>query len=521
MILTNGRIYTMNPVQPKISTLVIDGDTIKSAGSDEVLEFEHEKIDLDGLTVIPGLVDAHIHLKWYALTQDWIELHGVNSLEKAVELVRERARRTPAGEWILGTGWNHNNWAGGAFPTAGDLDRAAPDHPVCLTAQSGHACWVNSRALELGGITSDTPNPPGAEIQRGRNGLPTGILAEGGAMDLVQEKIPAPTTSQIKDAMRNAFPKLWAAGITGVHCMDDWTAFQAMQQLYQDGELGIRVVKYLPLDHLDEAIAQQIKSGDGNDWLRIGGLKLFMDGALGVATAALLEAYEDDAQNTGILIMEEPELKQIAHRAAGAGLSLAIHAIGDHAIQIVLDVLEEVPAVSTVPHRIEHVQLLHPSFAGRLAELNITASVQPVHAPSDMEIADRKWGRRTGSAYAFKTLLDKGTRLAFGSDSPVEPVNPLYGIHAAATRRRLDGSPGPDGWHPEQRLTVQQAITGFTLGAAQAAGTSDRLGTLEPGKLADLIVLDRDPFEIDPHEIPHCRIVGVMIGGEWVIPPNG
>ena len=518
-LFTNGRVHTMDPSIPNATALAVQNEMILAAGSDSevkaLLRPGDCLIDLGGRAVIPGLVDSHIHLYWSARARAWTDLYGVPSLDEVLALVAARADGTPAGEWILGQAWNQNLWPGRAFPTAADLDRVAPAHPVYLRAQSGHASWANSLALELAGVNAETPDPPGGQIRRDASGLPTGILLEE-AMDIVSAVVPKPSLAKGAESIAEALPALWATGITGVHCMDGGPSFEAMQILHQRAELKLRVVKYLPLERVDHAIGIGLRSGFGDDWLRVGGIKLFLDGALGVRTATMIEPYEDEPDNWGIPILEEEELSEIGRKTSAAGLSLAVHAIGDRANRMALDLYQALPPAGMVPHRIEHVQLLHPDDLGRLAALDVTAAMQPIHATSDMEMADRHWGERTRYSFAWRSLLDRGTRLAFGSDAPVEPFAPLLGIHAAVTRRRPDGSPGPAGWHPEQRLTRYQALKGFTLGPAEAAGMAHRMGTLSPGKLADLVVLDRDLFEVEPMEIPESRVLGTMIGGEWV-----
>ena len=276
------------------------------------------------------------------------------------------------------------------------------------------------------------------------------------------------------------------------------------------------MVKYLPAEALDCALKLGLRAGLGDDWLRVGGIKLFTDGALGARTAALLQPYCGcESDDLGVPTIEKDELRELARKAVAGGLPLAVHAIGDAANRMVLDVLEEV-GTGGLRHRIEHVQLLHPADVTRLAKLGIVGSMQPIHCTQDCVMADRYWGDRCATSYAWRSLLDAGTLLAFGSDCPVEDLNPFLGIHAAVTRRRADGFPGPEGWHPQQRLTVEEAVRGFTLGAAQAVGLDDRLGSLSPGKLADLVVLDRDIFACDPMEIAGARVSATMIGGRFV-----
>jgi predicted amidohydrolase YtcJ len=385
-----------------------------------------------------------------------------------------------------------------------------------LVAKSGHAWWVNSRALEIAGITADTADPVGGQIVRDAANNLTGILLEN-AINLVRDHIPEPTLDEAEAALQAAWSIAWRLGITGIHDCDGRSAFLVYQRLHQRGALGLRVHKNIPAKGLDDAVGVGLCSGLGDDWLRVGHLKLFADGALGPRTAWMTAPYESEPDNLGIPIYPPDELEAVIQRAVEHGFACAVHAIGDQANRAVLDALERTPhRNSRIPHRIEHVQLLHPNDLPRLAQLDIVASMQPIHATQDMGMADHYWGQRAALAYAWRSLLDSGTVLAFGSDSPVEDLAPLKGIHAAVTRRRADGAPGPAGWYPEQRLTVVEAVRAYTLGAAHAAGTAQRLGSLAPGKLADLVVLDRDIFEIAPDEILDAHPVGTMIEGQWV-----
>jgi predicted amidohydrolase YtcJ len=277
------------------------------------------------------------------------------------------------------------------------------------------------------------------------------------------------------------------------------------------------VHKLIPAKRLEDVISIGLRSGLGDDWLRVGHVKIFADGALGPRTAWMIAPYDGEPDNRGIPVYGPGELESLVARAASHGLACAIHAIGDQANRVTLDAFEQTQNhQSNIPNRIEHVQLLHPKDLHRLAKLGIVASMQPIHATQDMEMADRYWGERSALAYAWRSLLEKGTVLAFGSDCPVEDLNPFAGIHAAVTRRRADGASDPEGWYAEQRLTVSEAVYAYTVGAAQAAGVAHRIGSLAPGKLADLVVLDRDPFEIEPDEILGTRPLGTMIGGRWV-----
>ncbi len=519
-ILHNAQVYTLDRARPVASTLVIDHGEVLAVGGAELLSaFDRaEKEDLGCRVVLPGLTDAHLHLQHYALGLQKIDCE-TGTLAECLRRVAERARPAKPGQWILGHGWNQNPWGG--WPSAADLDRVVPDQPAYLTAKSLHAAWANSAALRLAGIAAGTPDPKDGKIQRDEHGEPTGILLES-AVALVEELVPQPDLNELADVMEKAQAVLWQMGLTGVHDFDRRESFMALQKLHAEARLKLRVAKSIPLDLLDHAFELGLQTGFGDDWLRIGSVKAFMDGALGPRTAAMFQPYDGEPDNRGILNMDGEQLFEHARRAAEVGLGMAVHAIGDRANHEVLNAYEQLRAYETarslphLRHRIEHVQLLHADDVPRLAQLNIIASMQPIHATSDMHMADKYWGERTKYAYALKTQLDMGSHVAFGSDAPVESPNPFWGIHAAVTRQRADGSPGPEGWHPEQRLSVQQALEGFTTGPAYAAYAEDRQGRLAPGCLADLIVLEKDPFVCNLAETKDLQSSATMVGGEWV-----
>ncbi len=519
-LLYNARIYTLDPARPVASTLLLDHGEVLATGDEELIPdyAASGSLDLGGRVVLPGLTDAHLHLHYYALGLQKVDCE-TDTLQECLQRVEARARTTRPGEWVLGHGWNQNVWSG--WPSAADLDRRIPDQPVYLTAKSLHSAWVNSAALKLAGITASTPDPQDGRIQRDERGQPTGILLESAAA-LVGNLIPEPDTSRLADAFEKAQPTLWKMGLTGVHDFDRRESFMALQKLHSEGRLRLRVTKSIPLDLLEHAYELGLRTGFGDDWLRIGHVKVFMDGALGPRTAAMFEPYDGEPENRGILNMDGEQLFEHGRRAADVGLGMAVHAIGDRANHEVLAAYQQLRAYETekrlphLRHRIEHVQVLHPDDVPRLAELDVIASMQPIHATSDMLMADKYWGDRSAHAYAAKSQLDAGAHVAFGSDAPVESPNPFWGIHAAVTRRRADGSPGPQGWHPEQRLSMQQAIEGFTLGPAYAAYAESRRGRLAPGCLADLVVLEKDPFECDPAEVKDLQSSATMVGGEWV-----
>ncbi|NBD36539.1 MAG: amidohydrolase family protein, partial [Chloroflexi bacterium] len=316
--------------------------------------------------------------------------------------------------------------------------------------------------------------------------------------------------------MTEAQTHLLASGITGIHDVDGEPAFEAFQALHLARRLDVRVTKYVRRETLDAVVAAGLRSGFGDDWLRFGGLKLFADGALGARTAALFDPYEGEPDNTGVLTLSREQLRDLANRAVEAHLALAIHAIGDRTNRLVLDVLEEVaPHAPSLRHRIEHVQLIAPADQPRLARLGIVAAMQPIHAAHDWQMSDRYWGARSAHAYAWRSVLDTGAILAFGSDAPIEIFDPFAGLYAAVTRRAEDGSPGPEGWHPEQRLTLEEALRAYTWGSAYAVRMEDRLGRLRPGYHADLIVLDRDIFTLPPEALLETNVQRAMVGGAW------
>ncbi len=526
-LLYHARIFTQDPsmpqATPQATALVMEGERILAIGAEEKLLHQYgaeaEKQDMQGAVLWPGLTDAHIHLDHYALALQMVNCETATRAE-CVRRVGERARSTPAGKWLRGHGWNHNVWADG-LGNAAELDVVAGNIPVYLTAKSLHAAWVNAAGLREARITADTPDPAGGMIQRDEHGQPTGILFEA-AMSLVEDVIPARTSAESAEAIAAAQVNLWRYGITSVHDFDGSRCFEALQLLDAQNRLKLRVVKSIQGDKLEHAAALGLRMGFGNDRLRIGSVKLFSDGALGPHTAAMFAPYQSDGDNSGILLLDNEQVLEIGILAAEHGLSLAIHAIGDranHEVLVGLATLRQYETDHGLPHlrhRIEHVQVLHPADLNRLAELNVTASVQPIHATSDMAMADRLWGERCALAYAYGSLLESGAALCFGSDAPVESPNPFLGLHAAVTRRNAQGEPAPEGWYPAQRLTLAQALHGFTAGAAYAVGMEDRMGRLAPNAFADLIVLDVDPFTLAPQDLQFVQPVATMIGGQWV-----
>ena len=523
-ILLSGNIITLDETRPRVSALAISYGKVVALGSDaEMRPLANARtsiVNLDGKTVLPGLTDAHLHWEAQSRAMRAVNVFEVPDKAIAIERVKQRAESTPAGEWVTGQGWAQDLWPDRAFPSKTDLDAAAPQNPVFLSAKSGHAAWVNSKAIQLAGITVSTPDPEGGLIMRDSNGAATGILLEA-AMDLVRTLVPNPTSEQLADMMLGAQNHALRCGITMIHDFDDPSCLVALQILRERDELSLRVLKQINQKWLNAALDSGIRRNFGDDWIRIGALKLFADGALGPKTALMFEPYEGEPDNFGITLVDKEEMIEYVSKASAFGLPSSVHAIGDKAVHDVLDVFESVrreeaergEPVTSRRHRIEHVQIIHAQDVDRLAKLDVIASMQPIHATSDMLTADRYWGARTGLAYNPRLQLDRGARVAFGSDAPVEPLNPFLGIHAAVTRERAGQPVG--GWHPEARLSLQEALLGFTQGPAYAAHMEDKLGKLREGYLADLIVLDHDIYAVEPEEILELKVMGTMVDGEW------
>jgi len=523
LLLTNGRFYTQDLNIPQTDSLLIHAGRIEAIGAEarqlaQAMQ-RTEHVDLAGKTVWPGLIDAHIHLQYLGLS---LELVNCETDTLAECLIRVQARNSvlKPDQWLLGHGWNQNNWAEG-FGSKEALDAVSGGHPAYLTAKSYHAAWANTRALEMAGIKDHTPDPPDGKIGRDAAGHANGILYEA-AMDLVAELIPEPESQELQAALLKAQSLLWQYGITAVHDFDRRSCFVALQELRAAQKLKLRVNKSIPMEDLPHAAALGLQSGLGDDLLRIGPVKLFADGALGPRSAAMLQPYENAPENSGMLFLDAGQVMAYGQTAVNSGLSLAIHAIGDRANHEILNGFERLrqfekqTGLPNFRHRIEHVQVLHPQDYGRLAQLDIIASMQPIHATSDMLAADRYWGSRAAGAYAFQTLLQNRTHLAFGSDAPVESPNPFLGLHAAVTRRRVSGEPDPNGWYPQQRISLAQALQAFTTGAAFAAGLEKLQAKLTPGYFADLIVLEEDPYQLDPAALAQVKPVATMVAGEWV-----
>ncbi|MCH7811540.1 MAG: amidohydrolase, partial [Chloroflexi bacterium] len=443
-----------------------------------------------------------------------VDLKDVPSVEEAVRRAGERAASTSPAGWVRGAGWDQHLWPGGRFPSRRDLDAIAPDQPVVLTHTSAHCVWVNSAALRAANVTATTEPQPGGAIDRDEQGEPTGILRDN-ASRLIYDAMPRPSREERMAAVRDVVAHAHGFGITGVHAMDVGRGeLRALRTLIAAGGLRLRVRVYLSAARLDDWLGH-VRTGDGVELLRIGGVKFFADGALGSLTAWMLAPYAG-SDDSGLALQSPEELEAQLRQALEHGLAPAVHAIGDRANREALAILERTRDLAPeLPRRIEHAQLLAPEEIARFAALGVTASVQPIHATQDMAKVDRYWGERGRTAYAFATLLANGANLAFGSDSPVETMDPLAGVHAAVTRRRSDGEPAA-GWYPEERISLEAALAAYSSGCAAAAGEEASVGKIAVGYHADFVVLSNDLFIIDPMEIPATRVETTVVGGEIV-----
>ena len=532
ILFLNGNIYTMDAARPRAQAMAIDsisGRVIAVGDDDEVRRtggLHTEPVDLRGKTVLPGFIDAHIHLLSYAYRAYHIDAGTCASEDEVAALVSQRAKQTPGGQWILGGQWDKNTWPGQQFPGRASLDAAAPAHPVVLWSKDGHVLWVNSLALQRAGITANTPEPAHGAILRDGTGEPTGILEEEEATSLVYHVIEEPDPALTRSLVQRALTELQHSGITTIHDIEGQNALRLFQQLRDEHALGVRVQMILPRHVLPELRAVGLRTGFGDDLLSFGGIKIFADGTLGSQTAAMLESFEGNPGNFGILALPEQELKETVSAAAGMGTSIAIHAIGDRAARVALDGIEQAQrllaehaasaaAAPRLRYRLEHVQLIAPGDLERVRRLGVVASVQPFHAVADRDIAERYWGKRHRYAYAYRTMQQMGIPLALGSDAPVETFDPLRILYAA-TRRNDAATPQRPPWLPDQALAITDALWSYTLGAAYAGAEEHNKGSLTVGKLGDAVVLREDILSVPQEKMAGNGVQATILGGKVV-----
>jgi predicted amidohydrolase YtcJ len=521
ILLENGRFYT--PSHPNTTSMLVEGGQIKALGgnglgADRSAEIT-ERFNLNGRVIWPGLTDAHIHLSSYSLNLTTINCE-TDSLQECLNRIEAIAAHTPKDTWIRGHGWNQNNWPEG-YGTACQLDSVSHGHAVFLTAKSLHSAWVNSRAMQLAGVTSATADPDGGRILRDEFGNPTGIFLEK-AEGLISSIIPKETGQVISQAIIKGVESLSKMGITSVHDFDALDRLDQYQQLEAAGKLYLRILKVIPPDDHLKALESGYHTGMGKHQVHIGPYKYFMDGALGPHTAAMFEPYEDDPTNVGILNHTAEDVVESSRNILETGSDLSIHAIGDRAnmeaIKAYRSIREMEKASGRKPARlrIEHVQLISSDNLASFQQLGIHASMQPLHATSDMEMADKYWGKRVQLAYAWNSILSSGANLVFGSDAPVESPDPFRGLHAAVTRQRNDDQSEATGWVPGERITLKAALDAYTTGPAKLNRHGIKTGTLEAGYAADLILLNTDPFREKAQELHQIKPVATMFNGQWV-----
>jgi predicted amidohydrolase YtcJ len=528
LVVTNGHIWTGNEAMPWAAALAVQSDTLAFVGdSEDVEEFLQRAttvIDARGRLVTPGFIDSHVHFLDGGFRLSSVQLRDAGTPSEFIARIREYAADQPAGTWITGGDWDHERW-GGELPSRAWVDSVTPQHPVWVSRLDGHMALANTEAMRLAGIPDDVADVEGGTVVRD-NGRPTGIFKDN-AMSLVSPHVPPPSPAQRDRALDAAMAYVAEQGVTSVHDAGDVGGFtetlETFRRAQREQRLKTRIYASLPLSQYAK-LEQLVDSvGWGDEWLRFGLLKGFVDGSLGSHTAAFLEPFTDAPNDTGLLVNTADDLYVWISAADKAGLHVMTHAIGDRAIRMLLDIYERVALENGERDRrfrMEHAQHIHPADMGRFAVLGVIASMQPYHAIDDGRWAEKVIGaERIKTTYAFRSLLDNDAHLAFGSDWFVAPPTPMDGIYAAVTRRTLDGK-NQDGWVPEQRISVEEALRAYTIGAAYASFEEHLKGSLEPGKLADFVILEEDITKIDPAAIRNVAVDMTVVGGKIVFARN-
>ncbi len=525
LIVTNAHIYTVDANRPVVEAMAIRGGRVVATGPRRLIESlkgpNTRVVDANGRAIIPGMVDAHVHLAGLGQTLRNVDLVGTTSYQQVIAKVVARAREVPAGTWITGHGWDQNDWADTRFPTHDALSQAVPAHPVLLERIDGHAVLANAAAMHAAGVTAATKDPAGGRLERGPNSTPTGVFVDN-ASGLVGRVVPAPSKDELRTAVLTAIKETNRWGLTGVH---DAGVGREIVDLYEElareGKYDLR--NYIMVGNDDSTVAHYLRRGpqnglyDGRLWIR--SIKLVADGALGSRGAALLEPYSDEARNNGLVTIPPGRVHDVAVQALKAGFQVNVHAIGDRANRTVLDEFEQALKETPVGEhrfRIEHAQIIHPDDIPRFAELGVIPSMQASHQTSDMYWATNRLGStRVLGAYAWRSLLNSGVVIPNGSDFPVEQVNPLISFHASVSRQDARNWPA-GGWYPEQRMTRDEALKSMTLWAAYAGFMEKESGSLEPGKFADFVVLDQDIMQIPVELILKTQVLSTYLGGRQV-----
>lgn len=513
LVILNANVVTLNPGQSRAEAIAVQNGKIVDVGSNEKIRRHLVSstivIDAENRTVIPGLVDCHAHMTGFGRFLQALDLRNVESIGKLQRKLKEHSRKNPERDWILGRGWDQDKFAEKRYPNRWDLDAAVAEKPVFLTRVCGHAGVANSKALQLARITEETQVEGGRIDSDRTTGKPSGILREN-ALELIRKAIPRPSPEELEEACTLACQKAVEAGLTSVHwIVDSAEEIRAIQKLHFNDKIPLRICLGTPVDLLDELVDLGLLTGFGNDRLKIGFVKILADGSLGAHTAALKEPYSDRPETKGLMLYQQRELNRLVSKAHRAGLQLAVHAIGDYAVEAVLEAFEN--ALDKNPrenhrHRIEHCSVLNPKLIERMKRLGLIASIQPHFTVSDFWIATRLGKDRARRTYPFKTLTDTGVVVASGSDSPVEPIDPLLGVYAAVTRKDLT----------KEKLTVEEALKTYTLNAAYASFDESKRGTIQIGKFADMTVLSSDLHEIPTAEIRNIKVEKTIVNGKIV-----
>lgn len=527
LVFRGGSVWTGVPGQPMAEAIAVDDGRILAVGTSEEIRGHVASgtrvVELDGRMVLPGFIDSHTHFIPGGFQLSSVDLRDAATPEEFARRIGEFAETLPPGSWITGGDWDHEMW-GGALPHRDWIDALTPEHPVLVSRLDGHMALANSLALELGGVTAATPVPSGGEMVLDPvSGNPTGVLKDE-AMGLVSRSIPENTEEELDRALDAAIAHALSLGVTQTHHMGTWTELETFQRAEADGRLRMRVYSVVPISSWERLRDFVAENGRGSDRLWWGGLKGFVDGSLGSTTAWFYDPYSDDPRTSGLLTTDTASLRRWAMAGDEAGLQVIIHAIGDQANDWLLD-LYQASAEAHGPRdrrpRIEHAQHLSPEAFSRFHALGVIPAMQPYHAIDDGRWAEKRIGpERIETTYAFRSLLEAGAPLAFGSDWTVAPLDVRLGIYGALTRRTIDGA-NPDGWVPEEKISLEEALTAYTSSAAAAGFSENTTGTLEEGKYADLVVLSEDLFRVDPTEIPRVQVQMTVVDGEIVFHREG
>ncbi len=525
MIIQNAKIITMDSDYPAAEALAIQDNKIMAIGSNLVIDKYRTKkttvIDAHGKLVIPGFIDAHCHFAAGGKSLRTLSFRGIDSISKIQHMIADKVKELPQGNVIFGRNYDHTLFSSGEFPNKKHLDDVAPNNPVIIRRVDGHSCWVNSLVLKQAGITRKTKNPFGGEIVRDkRTSAPTGILKES-AMNLINLAIyDSPDDNSTMDDIELALKHAAQLGITGIHTSAGLEELEIYKKLNVEEKLTLRVYAWQYLEHLNILAERGWNQGFGNNFVKVGFLKSYIDGTLGSGTALLFEPFSDDPSTSGLAQYPEAEFSDLIARAHKAGFQTGTHAIGDKGVNWVLNAIEyaqQKHGIKGLRHRIEHAQIVIEQDFPRFAELEVIASMQPTHCTTDLRFCEKRIGKkRSEGAYAWRTMLNNNVHLAFGTDWPVEPLDPMRGIYSAVTRKNIEANSPQKGWFPDQKLNVSEAVKYYTMGSAYASFEEDIRGSLTVGKFADIVILDKDIFTIEPNEILNTKVLTTIVNGKIV-----